>query len=380
MSRSTVTALIAHPIFATLFARTTNVIDKLERSRKRYEELETLISDPDVIRDQKRYRELRQEHASLADLMEEFARYRAIESQITSNTELAESAGDKELQEMAREELAGLEQRKAASVEKLKTLLVPKDPLDDKNVIVEIRAGTGGDEAALFAADLFRMYSYYADSEKWKIEILSSSPTGIGGFKEIISSITGKGVFAHLRYESGVHRVQRVPVTEAGGRIHTSTASVAVLPEIEETEIEINPNELRIDVMRAGGPGGQSVNTTDSAVRITHLPSGIVVHCQDEKSQHKNRAKALRILRARLFEAEEERKHAERAEARKSQIGSGERAEKIRTYNFPQNRATDHRINLTLYKLDAVMKGEIREFVDALRLHAQEVALTSESA
>jgi peptide chain release factor 1 len=355
------------------------VIDKLERSKKRYEELQALISDPEIIRDQNRYRELRQEHASLSDLVEEFARYNAIESEIASNRDLAESAEDNELKEMAREELAALESRKTASVEKLKVLLVPKDPLDDKNVIMEIRAGTGGDEAALFAADLFRMYSYYVDSLKWKIEILSSSPTGIGGFKEIISSITGKGVYAHLRYESGVHRVQRVPVTEAGGRIHTSTASVAVLPEVEETEIEINQNELRIDVMRSGGPGGQSVNTTDSAVRITHLPSGIVVHCQDEKSQHKNKAKALRILRARLYEAEEERKHAERAQERKSQIGSGDRAEKIRTYNFPQNRATDHRINLTLYKLDAVMKGEMVEFIDALRLHAQETALTSES-
>ena len=356
------------------------MIDKLERSRKRYEELQALISDPEVIRDQNRYRELRQEHASLSDLVEEFGRYNAIESEIAANRDLAESAEDNELKEMAREELATLEGRKAASVEKLKVLLVPKDPLDDKNVIMEIRGGTGGDEAALFAADLFRMYSYYVDSLKWKIEILSSSPTGIGGFKEIISSITGKGVHARLRYESGVHRVQRVPVTEAGGRIHTSTASVAVLPEVEETEIEINQNELRIDVMRSGGPGGQSVNTTDSAVRITHLPSGIVVHCQDEKSQHKNKAKALRILRARLYEAEEERKHAERAQARKSQIGSGDRAEKIRTYNFPQNRATDHRINLTLYKLDAVMKGELAEFIDALRLHAQETALTSESA
>ena len=356
------------------------MIDKLERSKKRYEELQALISDPEIIRDMNRYRELRQEHASLSDLVEEFGRYSAIEAEIASNQGLAESAEDIELKEMAREELAALEVRKAASVEKLKVLLVPKDPLDDKNVIVEIRAGTGGDEAALFAADLFRMYSYYVDSLKWKIEILSSSPTGIGGFKEIISSITGKGVYAHLRYESGVHRVQRVPVTEAGGRIHTSTASVAVLPEVEETEIEINQNELRIDVMRSGGPGGQSVNTTDSAVRITHIPSGIVVHCQDEKSQHKNKAKALRILRARLYEAEEERKHAERAQARKSQIGSGDRAEKIRTYNFPQNRATDHRINLTLYKLDAVMKGELVEFIDALRLHAQETALTSESA
>jgi peptide chain release factor 1 len=270
--------------------------------------------------------------------------------------------------------------RKTASEERLKQLLVPRDPMDDKNVIMEIRAGTGGDEAALFAADLFRMYSYYSDNQKWKIEIMSESPTGIGGFKEIISSISGKEVYARLRYESGVHRVQRVPVTEAGGRIHTSTATVAVLPEVEETDIEINQIDLRIDVMRAGGPGGQSVNTTDSAVRITHLPTGIVVHCQDEKSQHKNKAKALRILRARLYEAEEERKHAERAQARQSQIGSGDRAEKIRTYNFPQNRATDHRINLTLYKLDAVMKGDIGEFVDALRLHAQETALTSENA
>jgi peptide chain release factor 1 len=356
------------------------VIDKLQRNRKRYEELQALVSDPEVIRDQKRYRELRQEHASLTDQVEEFERYTAIEAEIAANRELAESSEDSELKEMAREELASLESRLSASEEKLKVLLVPKDPLDDKNVIVEIRAGTGGDEAALFAADIFRMYSYYADSRKWKIEIMSSSPTGIGGFKEIITSITGQGVYAHLRYESGVHRVQRVPVTEAGGRIHTSTASVAVLPEVEETEIEINQNDLRIDVMRSGGPGGQSVNTTDSAVRITHIPSGIVVHCQDEKSQHKNKAKALKILRARLFEAEEERKHADRAQARKSQIGSGDRAEKIRTYNFPQNRATDHRINLTLYKLDAVMKGEIEEFIDALRLHAQETALTSESA
>ena len=354
------------------------MIDKLERNRKRYEELQAQLSDPDVTRDQKRYRELRQEHASLAEQVEEFHRYRALESEIASNRELAESSEDREIKDLAREELVSLEARRATSEQRLKELLVPRDPMDDKNVIVEIRAGTGGDEAALFAADLFRMYSYYADSQKWKIEIMSSSPTGIGGFKEIISSMTGKGAYARLRYESGVHRVQRVPVTEASGRIHTSTASVAVLPEVEETEVEINPGDLRIDVMRAGGPGGQSVNTTDSAVRITHLPTGIVVHCQDEKSQHKNKAKALRILRARLYEAEEERKHAERAQARKSQIGTGERAEKIRTYNFPQNRATDHRINLTLYKLDAVMKGDIGEFIDALRLQAQETALTSE--
>ena len=356
------------------------LIDKLERNRKRYEELQALVSDPAVIRDQKRYRELRQEHASLTEQMEEFDTYRAITAEIASNRELVETSNDHAMKELAREELAELQSRLAASELRLKGLLVPRDPLDDKNVIMEIRGGTGGDEAALFAADLFRMYSYYAEAQGWKIEVMSASPTEIGGFKEIIVSISGKSVYAKLRYESGVHRVQRVPVTEAGGRIHTSTASVAVLPEVEETEIEINPNDLRIDVMRSGGPGGQSVNTTDSAVRITHLPTGIVVHCQDEKSQHKNKAKALRILRARLHEAEEERKHAERAQARKSQIGSGDRAEKIRTYNFPQNRATDHRINLTLYKLDAVMKGEIDEFVEALRMSAQESALTSETA
>jgi peptide chain release factor 1 len=356
------------------------VIDKLERNKKRYEDLQALISDPAVIRDQKRYRELRQEHASLMEQVEEFERYKAIEAEIASNRELAESSPDRDMKELAREELVQLQARLDASQARLKQLLVPRDPLDDKNVIMEIRGGTGGDEAALFAADLFRMYSYYAEAQGWKIEVMSASPTEIGGFKEVICAISGKSVYAKLRYESGVHRVQRVPVTEAGGRIHTSTASVAVLPEVEETEIEINPNDLRIDVMRAGGPGGQSVNTTDSAVRITHLPTGIVVHCQDEKSQHKNKAKALRILRARLYEAEEERKHAERAQARKSQIGSGDRAEKIRTYNFPQNRATDHRINLTLYKLDAVMKGEIEEFVEALRMSAQESALTSESA
>jgi len=245
--------------------------------------------------------------------------------------------------------------------------------------IVEIRAGTGGDEAALFAADLFRMYSYFAEGRRWKIEVLSTSPTGIGGFKELVCSIAGKNVYADLRYESGVHRVQRVQATEAAGRIHTSAVTVAVLPEVEETEIDINPVDLRIDVMRSGGPGGQSVNTTDSAVRITHLPSGIVVHCQDEKSQHKNRAKALRILRARLFEAEEARKHAERAEARRSQIGSGDRSEKIRTYNFPQNRVTDHRIGLTLHTLDRLMDGELGPLLEAVKAHHQAEALRTSS-
>ncbi len=355
------------------------MIDKLEKSLKRYEELEGLISDPAVIRDQNRYRDLRQEHAALAALVEEFQAYRKIEAEIEASRALADGA-DADLAALAREELSGLAEKKEASLARLKLLLIPRDPLDAKDTIMEIRAGPGGDEASLFAADLFRMYAYFADARKWKLEVLSSSPTEVGGFKEIILSISGKSVYANLRYESGVHRVQRVPATEAGGRIHTSTASVAVLPDVEETEIAINPTDLRIDVMRSGGPGGQSVNTTDSAVRITHLPTGIVVHCQDEKSQHKNKAKALRILRARLYEAEEERKHAERAQARKSQIGSGERSEKIRTYNFPQNRVTDHRVNLTLYKLEAVLKGDIGEFVEALKLDAQESFLTSESA
>jgi peptide chain release factor 1 len=356
------------------------MIERLEKSKKRYEELTALIADPQATRDQNAYRALRQELSGLEDLVAEFEKYLKLDAEIGSSRALAEGAEDREMKELAKEELKELEARREAMLESLKTLLIPKDPMDLKNTIMEIRAGTGGDEAALFAADLFRMYSYYAEGRKWKMEIMSSSPTGIGGFKEIVFSISGKAVYANLRYESGVHRVQRVPVTEAGGRIHTSAVTVAVLPEIEETEIEVNPNDLRIDVMRSGGPGGQSVNTTDSAVRVTHLPSGIVVHCQDEKSQHKNKAKALRILRARLYEAEEERKHQERAEARKSQIGSGDRSEKIRTYNFPQNRATDHRINVTLYKLDAVMKGDLNEFIEALKLNAQEVFLASENA
>ncbi len=351
------------------------MIETIEKRLARYEELAGLIADPAVIRDQKRYKELRQEHASLAELADEYARFQRLEADIAASQALLEG-DDQDMRELAREELKDLEARREASRGTLKALLVPKDPLDLKNIIMEIRAGTGGDEAALFAADLFRMYSYFAEGRHWKIEVLSSSPTGIGGFKELVCSIAGRSVYADLRYESGVHRVQRVPATEAAGRIHTSAVTVAVLPEIEETEIDINPTDLRIDVMRSGGPGGQSVNTTDSAVRITHLPSGIVVHCQDEKSQHKNRAKALRILRARLFEAEEARKHAERAEARRSQIGSGDRSEKIRTYNFPQNRATDHRVNLTLYKLDQVMKGAIDEFVEALKLDAQQAYLS----
>jgi peptide chain release factor 1 len=282
---------------------------------------------------------------------------------------------DEELISMAKEEIDALKEQRDTIERQSKMLLVPPDPMEGKNIIMEIRAGTGGEEAALFAANLFRMYSHFAESKRWKIEIMSMNETGIGGFKEIVFSISGKDVYGNLRWESGVHRVQRVPETESGGRIHTSAVTVAVLPEAEETDIEIKQEDLKVDVMRSGGPGGQSVNTTDSAVRMTHLPTGLVVICQDEKSQIKNKAKALRVLRSRLYEMEEEKKARERADNRKSQVGSGDRSERIRTYNYPQNRLTDHRINLTLYKLELVMAGQLEEVVDALKMAAGEEAL-----
>jgi peptide chain release factor 1 len=282
------------------------------------------------------------------------------------------------MKEMAREELRDLEEQKPLIEDKLKALLIPPDPLEEKNIIMEIRGGTGGDEAALFAADLFRMYTRYAENKGWKYEIMNTSETELGGFKEISFSISGKFVYGSLRWESGVHRVQRVPETEAQGRIHTSAVTVAVLPEAEETEIEIKPEDLRVDVMRAGGPGGQCVNTTDSAVRLTHIPSGLVVIQQDEKSQIKNKAKAMRVLRARLFELEESKKNAERSAARKSMVGSGDRSERIRSYNFPQNRVTDHRINLSLYKLEQFMQGDLGEMVDALNVSAKQEKLAGD--
>jgi peptide chain release factor 1 len=285
---------------------------------------------------------------------------------------------DPEMRELAREEFQDLEALLRDAEDRLKSLLIPRDPLDEKNIIMEIRAGTGGDEAALFAADLFRMYARFAETKGWKFEIMNANETGLGGFKEIIFSINGSNVYENFRYESGVHRVQRVPATEGSGRIHTSAVTVAVLPEADETEVEIRQEDLRIDVMRAGGPGGQCVNTTDSAVRITHIPSGVVVHCQDEKSQIKNKAKAMRILRARVYEIEEAKAQSERAEARKNQVGSGDRSERIRTYNFPQNRMTDHRINLTLYKLDLIMQGDLAELFDALKLSARGELLRGE--
>ena len=348
------------------------MFDKLERLKHRYEEVETLIADPDVLKDQKRYRSLMQEHAYLSQIVETYNRYQTIAEQMEESRTLTGEEDDPELREMAEAEHEQLSDQLTHIEHQLKLLLVPRDPMDSKNTIMEIRAGTGGDEASLFAADLFRMYSRYAEHRGWKIELLSTSETEVGGFKEVIFSVAGKDVFGDLKYESGGHRVQRVPTTESGGRIHTSAVTVAVLPEVEDTDVQINNEELRIDVFRSSGPGGQSVNTTDSAVRITHVPTGTVVTCQDEKSQHKNKAKAMRVLKARLYEMEEARKNAERANARKNQIGSGDRSERIRTYNFPQNRFTDHRVGLTIYKLDQIIAGELDEIIETLKLRAQE--------
>ncbi|GMO13341.1 MAG: peptide chain release factor 1 [Treponemataceae bacterium] len=350
------------------------MLKRLEELNERYGAVCTMIEDAALIRDPKRYKEVMREHSYLTKLMEEYAVYKKVLTGIEeSKVMLGEN--DAEIKEMAKEELKTLEAQKIESEEKLKFLLIPPDPLEEKNIIMEIRGGTGGDEAALFAADLYKMYTRYAEMKGWKYEVMSTSETELGGYKEISFSINGKFVYGNLRHEGGVHRVQRVPETETQGRIHTSAVTVAVLPEAEETEIEIRPEDLRVDVMRAGGPGGQCVNTTDSAVRLTHIPTGLVVIQQDEKSQIKNKAKAMRVLRARLFDLEESKKQAERSAARKSMVGSGDRSERIRTYNFPQNRVSDHRINLTLYKLDQFMQGTVNvvdEMLDALNVSARE--------
>ena len=351
------------------------LLNKLEQMSQRFQEVNELILDPELTKDPKKYKDVMREHSHLSNLMEAYTEYKEVLKGIEESKILITEEDDHDMKEMAREELKSLEERLPLLENNLKMLLIPPDPLEEKNIIMEIRGGTGGDESSLFAADLFRMYTRYADSKGWKYEVLEANETEVGGYKEISFSISGKYVYGSLRYESGVHRVQRVPETETQGRVHTSAVTVAVLPEAEDTEIEIRPEDVRVDVMRAGGCGGQCVNTTDSAVRLTHIPTGLVVIQQDEKSQLRNKEKAFRVLRARLFDLEESKKNAERAAARKSMVGSGDRSERIRTYNFPQNRITDHRINLTLYKLDQCMQGYVDEMVDALCIYAKEEQL-----
>ncbi len=351
---------------------------RLENLERRFADLEQQLSSPDILSDQDRYRKLTKAHADLKELVEVFQKYKDLRAQL-AESEAMRNDPDPEMRALAAQECKELEAALPELEQELKILLLPKDPMDDKNIILEIRAGTGGDEAALFAADLFRMYSRYAEGRGWKVEIMSSNENGLGGYKEIIALIAGNKAYSHLKFEAGTHRVQRVPATESQGRIHTSAATVAIMPEAEEADVILRPEELRFDVYRSSGPGGQSVNTTDSAVRVTHIPTGITVAMQDEKSQHKNKAKALTVLKSRLYQAEQDRLNAEQAETRRAQVGSGDRSERIRTYNFPQGRVTDHRVNLTLYKLDAVMEGDIQELITALSTAAQTDALKAQS-
>ena len=346
---------------------------------RRYADLEGALVDPAVIGNRKEYVRLSKERADLEEIVQRYREWKHLSAEVDGHKALLDEE-DEDLRELAKAELPALRQQVEVLEAHLRRLLLPRDPNDDRNVILEIRAGTGGDEASLFAAQLFRMYGRYAEQQRWRVEMMSASATGLGGFKEVIALIEGQGAYSRLKFEGGVHRVQRVPVTEASGRIHTSTVTVAVLPEADDVEVQIDEvKDLRIDVFRSSGPGGQSVNTTDSAVRITHLPSGLVVACQDEKSQHKNKAKALKILRARLLEQAQAEQHAEVAENRRSMVGTGDRSERIRTYNFPQGRVTDHRINLTLYSLDRVMDGDIEPLIDALITHYQAAALKAAS-
>ena len=342
------------------------MFEKLEWFEKRFEELNKLMSDPRAWDNPDDFPRYAREHSELSKIVELYRQYKKIQTELQNSRTMLKDEEDEELKNLAKEEIERLDSELAVVEKNLKLLMLPKDPNDEKNILLEIRAGAGGEEAALFASNLFRMYSRYAENKGWKVEIMSSSQTGIGGLKEIIAMIEGKNVYSQLKFESGVHRVQRIPATEAGGRIHTSTITVAILPEAEEVEVEIKPDELKIDVYRSSGPGGQSVNTTDSAVRVTHIPTGLVVACQDEKSQHKNKAKAIKILRARLLDKMKAEQQAERSQERKSQVGTGDRSERIRTYNFPQGRVSDHRIGLTLYKLDNVLDGDLDEIIEAL--------------
>ena len=355
------------------------MFNKLIGVEKRFLEVEKQLSDPKVVKDLEAYQKYVREHAELGKVVTVFRKYKKIGAELDDSIELLED-DDPEIHAMAKDEIERLSQQKKTLEAELKRLLVPKDPLDEKNVIIEIRAGTGGEEAGLFAADLFKMYGRFAETMGWKVEIMSHNPTGVGGFKEVIAMVHGKGAYSRLKYESGTHRVQRVPATEAQGRVHTSAVTVAVLPEAEEVEVNIDPSDIKVDVYRSQGPGGQSVNTTDSAVRITHLPTGVVVTCQDEKSQHKNKAKALKVLRSRLFDAMVREQNAQRSEQRKSQVGSGDRSERIRTYNYQQGRVSDHRIGLTLYKLESILQGDIDEIIDELTTFYQAQTLKHETA
>lgn len=353
---------------------------KLESVERRYEELTHLLSQADVIANQVRYQKLAKERASILEIVETYRAYRRAQVELTNNREIIDTEPDEEMRELARAEIPSLEAVLEKLEHELKILLIPTDPNDEKNILLEIRAGTGGEEAALFAADLFRMYSRYAEEKKWKVEVLDQNATGLGGIKEIIALISGERVYSNLKYESGVHRVQRVPTTEASGRIHTSAVTVAVLPEAEDIDIQVDEKDLRVDVFRASGPGGQGVNRTDSAVRLTHLPTGLVVQCQDERSQHKNKARALKILKSRLLDVKRQKQDAERTATRRSMVGSGDRSEKIRTYNFPQNRLTDHRIGLSIHNLLHVLDGHLDEVIVPLRTHYQAEILKGTSS
>ena len=355
------------------------MFSKLESLEKKYMDLETELADPNVFNDQDRYRKLAKAHADLREVVELFREHRSLCTQKEENTLLLHDS-DEDMRTMAQEEISNIEERLPEIEHKLKVLLLPKDPLDDKNTILEIRAGTGGDEASIFAADLFRMYTRYAEVKGWKTEIISEAPTDTGGYKEVICLISGDRVYSQLKYEAGTHRVQRVPTTETQGRIHTSAATVAVMAEADEVDINIRPDDLRIDVYRASGAGGQHVNKTESAVRITHIPTGTVVTCQDEKSQHKNKASAMKVLASRILQAEQEKQNASMSADRKAQVGSGDRSERIRTYNFPQGRCTDHRINLTLYSLEKIMEGDITHLLESLNTFYQTEALKSNAS